>query len=291
LEIFGAAVSQLAVKMPSKPTYDDQLKNEPRTMFRYRILRYLPNLVREEYVNIGVLLEEINTPRVVIRLVEEPHEFARIRRFHPEVDEAVLRNLAGDLESRLQGNTSNVSGRVEFLSESLSNAIQFSAAKPSLAGNIDEELDRLYGEHVAVPYRASVHIVEYTRDWMRDKLKEVFRHHRLMEKLTQRANVETYTQPGDPFRLDYGYQNGIRGFIHVVSLGGDTEHAKVLAYTAERIHARDARAKITAITEVAPTPTFSRHQFVERLFAEQNIEIVSMSRVEEFAEALSKSLA
>ena len=34
------------------------MPDENRNMLRYRILRYTPNLVRDEWVNIGVLLEE-----------------------------------------------------------------------------------------------------------------------------------------------------------------------------------------------------------------------------------------
>ena len=49
-----------------------------RNTLRYRLLRYTPNLIRDEWVNIGVLLEEANgreghtaTPRRAMRLIEE----------------------------------------------------------------------------------------------------------------------------------------------------------------------------------------------------------------------------
>ena len=45
----------------------------------YRILRYTPNLVRDEWVNIGVLLEDPGGRRRAMRLIEEPAEFARVR--------------------------------------------------------------------------------------------------------------------------------------------------------------------------------------------------------------------
>ena len=78
---------------------------------------------------------------------------------------------------------------------------------------------------------------------MRSKLSDVFRRHRILGKLEQRVRVEGFTQPGDPMRLDFGYQNGARGFIHSVSLRRDLPQAKALAYTAGCIHARDARRK------------------------------------------------
>jgi hypothetical protein len=61
---------------------------EPSKMFEYRILRYLPNQARDEWVNIGVLPQETSGARqgmrLAMRLIEEPVEFARVRRVHPQ---------------------------------------------------------------------------------------------------------------------------------------------------------------------------------------------------------------
>jgi hypothetical protein len=101
---------------------------------------------------------------------------------------------------------------------------------------------------------------------------------------------EGFTQPGDPMRLDHGYQNGVRAFIQSVSLRRDLPQAKALAYTAGCIHARDGLAEITAITDTAPDAENPRHVFVEKLFAGEGIRIVAMSRVEGFAEELRQRI-
>jgi hypothetical protein len=66
----------------------------------YRVLRYLPNLVRDEWVNIGVLVFDENTGERRLRMIEEPGEYARVRRLHPQADESLLRALRNDLEDR-----------------------------------------------------------------------------------------------------------------------------------------------------------------------------------------------
>jgi len=91
-------------------------------------------------------------------------------------------------------------------------------------------------------------------------------------------------------RLDYGYRNGVRGYLQAVALGRDTAQAKVLAYTAERIRARVPEAEFTAITELEPARENVRHQFMARLFEEQRIAIVPLNRVERFAEDLRARL-
>ena len=52
--------------------------NGERKMFTYRVLRYVPNLVRDEWVNIGVLLEDGPSGQRAIKLIEEDSEFARV---------------------------------------------------------------------------------------------------------------------------------------------------------------------------------------------------------------------
>src|SRR6185437_14395363 len=68
----------------------------------YRILRYTPNLVRDEWVNIGVLVFDPQSGERRLRLIEEQAEYARVRRLHPQADERVLRRLRDDLENRFE---------------------------------------------------------------------------------------------------------------------------------------------------------------------------------------------
>src|SRR5215475_4468843 len=92
--------------MPEQSDRDPQpdMKNAPaapgeRTLV-HRILRYVPNLLRDEWVNIGVLLYDPNTGERRLRLIEDTTEFNRVRRLHPRFDETALRGLRDHLESR-----------------------------------------------------------------------------------------------------------------------------------------------------------------------------------------------
>jgi hypothetical protein len=105
------------------------------------------------------------------------------------------------------------------------------------------------------------------------------------------VRVEEFTQPGDPMRIDYAYRyNGTRGYIQTVPLGGHPSQAKVLAYTAECIRRRQAHAQFAAITDVEPAPENPRHQFVARLFEEQKIVVVPVSRADRFVDGLRPRL-
>src|SRR6202047_70882 len=67
----------------------------------YHLLRYVPNLVRDEWVNIGVLVFNPKTGERRLRLIEDQDEYNRVRRLHPWADEALLRALRDNLENRL----------------------------------------------------------------------------------------------------------------------------------------------------------------------------------------------
>jgi Protein of unknown function (DUF3037) len=58
------------------------------------VLRCTPNLVRDEWVNIGILLFNSATGERRLRLIEDDEEYRRVRRLHPQADEALLRAYA-----------------------------------------------------------------------------------------------------------------------------------------------------------------------------------------------------
>ncbi|MGD0545406.1 MAG: DUF3037 domain-containing protein [Candidatus Acidiferrales bacterium] len=272
------------------------MPSEHRKTLRYRVLRYAPNLIRDEWVNIGILLEEfqeleaVGGSRRAIKIIEEDREFARVRKLHPAADVQLLHSLRSDFES-IPGMAGD-DVRKYFLNfeRTLSNALQLSSQKAVLADDFNTELGRLYEAHVAPPPYARGGIVESTRAWIRNKLKDVFHRHRISSKLKPAVRIDEFTHTGDPFKFDYGYKNGKRGYIHSVVLNRDAAQAKVLAYTVESIRKRVPTSEFTAVTEAPPIPGNLQHLFIGKLFEDQNIRIVPMNQVEKFAEELRMKL-
>jgi hypothetical protein len=262
------------------------MSEEPRNEFRYRILRYTPNLIRDEWVNVGVLLEETAGRRYglskrAIRVIEDQSEFARVRRLHPQADEGLLRALPMEFDAGLR--EPGPAAYLEKLGDTLSNVLQLGPPHALLADDFDAELDRLYRAHVALPRRSRG--VESTRAWIKERINGVFMRRRV-PRLERNIRVEEFTEPGDTLKLDYGYRNGVRGFVHALALGRDPSQPKALAYTAHRIRQRLPESEFTTITEEEPSGDNRRHQFVVRLFADEKISIVPLSRIDKFAEDL-----
>jgi hypothetical protein len=253
--------------------------------FAYRVLRYTPNLVRDEWVNIGVLLFDPQTGERRLRLIEEQDEYNRVRRLHPHADETLLRALRDDLEDRFQfasnGSNGGSAGWMQLLGkwdETLSNALQLAPQKGVHAGDLDAELERLYADHVAMQRTPSRVGAPGSRAQMRSYCSQVFRQARLWDRIEKSVRAAEFTFPGDPMRLDYSYRrNGTRGFVQNLSVTRAPADAKLLAYTAERITAKAAlKTEFAAVTDVVLNPENDRHRFVRDTLREAGVEPVAM---------------
>jgi hypothetical protein len=267
----------------STPFFNSGAMPEERVC-AYRILRYTPNLIRDEWVNIGVLVYDPAKGERRLRLIEEQDEYNRVRRLHPQADEALLRALRDDLEDRFQS-ANGVPGAAgdwqQLLAkwdETLSHALQLAPQKAVIAGDLDAELERLYSDHVApqrVPGRVGA---PGSRAQMRSYCAQVFRQARLWERIEKSVRVAEFTFPGDPMRLDYSYRrNGTRGFVQTLSVSRAPNDAKLFAYSAQHITARATqKTEFAAVTDVSLNRGNERHRFVSDALREAGIEPIPM---------------
>jgi hypothetical protein len=286
---------EVSVTMSPEATATTERKYEERTC-TYRILRYSPNLVRDEWVNIGVLLFDPGTGERRLRLIEEQEEYNRVKRLHRDMDEGVLRDLREGLEERFAGagaghgqeagpGLASGTALTEVLKkwdEVLSNTVQLAPPKGVVAKDLDAELERLYGDHVAVPRQVPRVGSAGTRSQMRAYCQQVFRQARIWDRLEKFVPVAEFTFPGDPMKMDYSYRrNGTRGFLHTLSVTRAPGAAKELAYTAGRIAAKAAlKTEFAAITDIALDRAKERDRFVESALRDAGVEPVAL---QEFA--------
>jgi hypothetical protein len=267
----------------------------------YRVLRYTPNLVRDEWVNIGVLVFDPQSGERRMRLIEEPEEYARVRRLHPRADEELLRALRDDLENRFataaqffngngNANGNGVPDRpgsgqtsADWLKllgkwdETLSNALQLAPQKGVHADDLDAETERLYADHVALQRGAARVGAPGSRGAIRSYCAQVFKQARLWERLQKSLPAAEFTFSGDPMRIDYAYRrNGTRGFVQTLSVSRAPGDVKSLAYTVERIRNKVQASEFTAVTDVHLLAENERHQFVRETLRDAGVEAVPL---------------
>ncbi len=260
----------------------------------YHIVRYTSDIVRDEWVNIGVLLFDPRTADLRLRLIEGQDEFARIRRLQPRADEDVIHQMREHLEDRLATHLKNeqaersepvtasdaLDSMLQKWNATLANGVQLAGQKGVYGRDIDSEMERLYSEHVALPRREVRIGAPGTRSVVRQYCSQVWRQAQLWNLIERSVRVTDFTFPGDPMRLDYGYRkNGARGFVHTLSVSRAPSDCKALAYTAERIAKRAPfPSEFTAVTDVELQPELNqRHRFVRDTLRDAGVETLSMS--------------
>jgi hypothetical protein len=263
---------------------------KPQKLFTYHLLRYTPNLVRDEWLNIGVLILDESTGECRLRLVEEPAEYARIFRLQPAADENVLRRLRDHLEDRFEFSLQHrPAAHVAFpvaelnaflgkLDSTFSTGLQLGPQKGLFGSDIDDELKRLYEEHVGLERRGARVGAPGTRSMMREYCSQVWRHAGLWQKVERSIRVAEFTYPGDPLRVDFAYRhNGTRGFVHLLSVSRSPSAAKEYAYTTQHIAPRAPfKSEFAAVTDVSLESGNLRHQFIRDTLRDARIEPIPL---------------
>ena len=219
----------------------------------FQLIRYAPNLMRDEYVQVGVLLWELNGDdgqrQMELRLTRD---WRRLRCLDPEADTAALEGMESELRSRLSQDPDGNLKRI--VNESFSNNVQISEPKGYLAESLPAGIEELMRMYVEPPKRERMPRLS-GRAAIQTKMRTEFEHAGVWDLLRKRIPASDYTRPGDPLRIDVGYRpNGIIRMFHAVSLEPGLELPKVLAFSAAGLRAgvervEKAQLELTAIVE------------------------------------------
>ena len=219
-----------------------------RKQCEFLLIRYVPDAVRNEYVNIGVLLREAAGAGVASApMLRMTRDWARVRCVDPEADTEMLEALEGELRARLlAGESGDAKPVLEVMEDSFSNLVQVTEPKGCLAESMIAELEQLMRVYVEGRKRESTRR-QSGRAKIQTAMRTRFEQAGVWELMRKRIAASTYTKPGDPLRIDCGYRpNGVIRMFHAVSLGGETELAKVLAFSMPAI--REGVARVEAAT-------------------------------------------
>lgn len=218
-----------------------------RQRCEFSLIRYVPDPVKNEFVNIGVLLRGEDA-RAAVRFTRD---WSRVRCVDPDADTAMLEALEGEIGQRL---AEDARAGVASLEDALSNAVQLSESKACLAESFATELESLMALYVLTAKRKRETRAK-GRAALQAQMRTEFERAGVWELMQRRIHAARYTRPGDPLRIDCGYRpNGVVRMFQAISLGGDMESAKVLAFSARDLmqgvaRVEQATLELTAIVE------------------------------------------
>jgi len=180
------------------------------------LLRYVPDAVKGEFVNIGVVMLEQGANGAGFADVRFTHDWRRVRCLDLQADIEMLQALERDVRLQLS-DTNDRATLVRKLQDSFSNVIQLSSTKACLAEAPAREIDALASLYMEAPKHPTVRVAAGRQNIL-GKMREAFEQAGVWKNLMHGIPVSPYTKTGDPFKFDFGYRvgNSIKVF-HAVS--------------------------------------------------------------------------
>lgn len=249
------------------------------------VMRYVPNVVRNEGLNIGVLL---HCPEEKYLGCLFAGDFRRVKRLDPRADLALLRALQEDFERQIEERESDLEAYLGSLNDSLSNLIQLEGPRPCLLQDPAVDIQQIYARYVGLGGGQAP--PEDTRPRIKQRLTAALVEGGVWERLDKRVPAARWTHPGDPFTFDYGYRS-VRAihFLHALSLRRDTQLAKTLAYTLGAVRGQD-EAALTAVVENAPGAEDLATQATRSILEEARILVRPVAEAAELAHSVAAAL-
>lgn len=262
------------------------------------LIRYVPDVARGEFTNIGVLLREAGRPeRAVVRFTRS---WGRVRCLAADVDTEMLEGLELEIGARVREVGSGPKPIVDVLEETMSNCVQIAPARACLAESVPAEMDQLMRMYVE-PARQERPSRVSGRAAIAGTMRREFERVGVWELMRKRIAAAEYTRVGDPLKIDCGYRpNGTVRMFQAVSLKGDAEAAKVLAYSAPRLRDGVTRVEgvaleLTAVVEPVRAlgdddDGIERYRYGVLSMEEQQIRVVTVADLARVAETAKREL-
>jgi Protein of unknown function (DUF3037) len=224
-----------------------------RRQLEFFLLRYVPDAVKDEFVNIGVVMVEAGANGSGFADVRFTRDWRRVRCLDPQADVEMLESLEREVRGQL-ATTHDRAVLLRRLEDSFSNVIQLSPAKGCLAEDPAREIEAMASIYLETAKVTGKHVVS-GRQRILAMMREAFEQAGVWSLMRKQIAVAEYTHKGDRMKIDCAYRpNGEIKMFQAVSVETDVDAAKVLAFSypkiAEGIAKKEkASAVLTAVVE------------------------------------------
>jgi hypothetical protein len=264
-----------------------------RRQLEFFLLRYVPDAVKDEFVNIGLVVIEAGAKNGGFAEVRFTSDWGRVWRLDPDADVEMLAAMERDIRGQL-GTVHDREVLLRTINDSFSNAIQISPAKRCLAEDPAREIEVMASMYLEM---AKVAGKRETRGRQRilNKMRDAFEQAGVLGLLAP-VSAEPYTRKGDPFQFDFGYRvAGEIKLFHAVSLKRNVETAITLAARYPRIvpvmsKMTDAAPVLTAVIDDDLDRGQESVQFALGMMEEEKIRIAVAAEMPMIAEVARREL-
>jgi hypothetical protein len=187
-----------------------------RRKLEFFLLRYVPDAVKGEFVNFGLLALESGSDGASLVDVRFTKDWRRVQCLDPQADLDVLEALQREIRQEI-GQRLDRAVLLRRMEDSFSNLVQISAVMPALTEKIAaaevDDVARIFLETAKLRRVREPAGRQTILERMRDSFEKAG-----VLSLLKAVPAEPYTKPGDPFEFDFGYRVGSEmKLFHAVS--------------------------------------------------------------------------
>lgn len=256
------------------------------------LVQYVPDIVRGEFLNIGVFLFSPEENYLGCLFTDD---FRRVKRFHPQADLEFLRELQQDFEQQIDEHSDELESYLRGMENSFSTLVQLSPVRACLLHDPAQEIQDLFNKYVGARVEGPLPVD--TRVRIKQRLKLSLVRAGVWDHLERSIPAARWTHAGDPFVFDLGYRsleiagrpNGRIKFVHSLSLKRDIELAKVLVYTMDHVRAKEP-AELTAVVEGMAGKNDGAAMLSQNILQEAGIAIQPVALADELARNVRQEL-
>lgn len=269
------------------------------------VLRYFPDLVKGECVNVGVVLLEAGEDQAAFTDVRLTRDWRRVRCMDPDVDVGLLEALAQELRSNLQSRVPEIinykgpMSRREWLLDQIetswSGTVQMAPVRGVVTESPEVEIGILAKAFLESPARGKQERAASGRVAIYNAMRGAFEEAAVWDLMLKDIAAAEFTRAGDPFKVDCGYQpNGVLHMFHALSLAeqagsAQVNAAKALAFSYQAmkeglIQKRHLESDLTAIVEDGLDVNDLSVSFALATLAESNVQVARAAEMPAIAE-------
>jgi hypothetical protein len=259
-----------------------------RKQCEFFLLRYVADAVKNEFVNIGVVL----TGKDGLAEFRMTRDWSRVRCMDPAADTEMLEAMGTELRQGLMANGEVRATLLKKLQDSFSNLLQLSETKACLTEDFAAELDLLAQQYLESSRQEKTGRDVGARIRIFGQMRDAFTAVGVWDHpaMWKRIPVGELAADGDPLKIDCGYRpNGVVRLFHAVALDSDVSAAKVLAYSYPALREgilkkENAHAELTAIIEDDLDRSPEQVRFAIRTLESNAIKIASVAQLTAIAQ-------
>lgn len=260
--------------------------------FEFYFLRYIPNAIRGNFVNFGIIMQELGGGFADVR-------FARNLRTVEDLDPTADIELLDALQREIQAQFPSLEGRevlMKWLKDSYSNAVELSPQTACLTEDPTRELELLASQYLDEPQK--FHGVKHARSgrgMILDKMQFEFERVGVWELLIRGVPAADYAT-GDTFKFDFGYSIGGKlKMFHAVSMKTSVNGAIELASKYKKISPliaarRESSPSLMAVIEDDVVHEEERNAYTLGAMRADGIRIARLSEMPGIAEVVQMEL-